>query len=292
MRAYDPRLGRFPSVDPIARQYPWLSPYQFAGDSPIRCSDLDGLEPKSVIEKWMYTRPNHTYEDGMVIKRVEGWWIYEHITSSNSISTFYYYDDSGCDPAWKTFTPLTQEAVDQKRIDATCRSLDNMQKSILGAAMVGTGLAAAGEIFGGQAVADFIVEEVREEALEQATGVPMLNDMKDLAEMGAKRLLKAPAHAFSRTHGLSGNADSRIVQSIMDDMRINGWNGDPIKVLETGGQRYVLDGHHRLEAARRVGIDVQYESIPETSLGAFGYKSVDEVIGAGSEINKVKLDVR
>ena len=28
MRIYDPRLGRFLSVDPIAREYPWYTPYQ------------------------------------------------------------------------------------------------------------------------------------------------------------------------------------------------------------------------------------------------------------------------
>ena len=45
MRIYDPRLGRFLSVDPIAREYPWYTPYQFAGNMPIRYIDLDGLEP-------------------------------------------------------------------------------------------------------------------------------------------------------------------------------------------------------------------------------------------------------
>jgi len=44
MRMYDTRLGRFPSVDPIAAQYPMLTPYQFASNSPISGVDLDGLE--------------------------------------------------------------------------------------------------------------------------------------------------------------------------------------------------------------------------------------------------------
>jgi len=45
MRIYDPRLGRFLSVDPIANEYPWYSPYHFAGNTPIWALDLDGLEP-------------------------------------------------------------------------------------------------------------------------------------------------------------------------------------------------------------------------------------------------------
>jgi RHS repeat-associated protein len=45
MRIYDPRLGRFLSVDPISAKFPELSPYQFAGNMPIWAIDLDGLEP-------------------------------------------------------------------------------------------------------------------------------------------------------------------------------------------------------------------------------------------------------
>lgn len=44
MRIYDPRVGRFLSVDPIGREYPELTPYQFASNTPIWAIDLDGLE--------------------------------------------------------------------------------------------------------------------------------------------------------------------------------------------------------------------------------------------------------
>ena len=44
MRAYDTRVGRFFSVDPIAKSYPELTPYQFASNTPIGAIDLDGLE--------------------------------------------------------------------------------------------------------------------------------------------------------------------------------------------------------------------------------------------------------
>lgn len=44
MRIYDSRLGRFLSVDPISKEYPWYSPYQFAGNKPIKFIDIDGME--------------------------------------------------------------------------------------------------------------------------------------------------------------------------------------------------------------------------------------------------------
>jgi hypothetical protein len=45
MRIHDPRLGRFLSVDPLTKDYPWYTPYQFAGNMPIVAIDLDGAEP-------------------------------------------------------------------------------------------------------------------------------------------------------------------------------------------------------------------------------------------------------
>lgn len=43
-RIYDPRAGRFLSVDPLAKSYPELTPYQFGSNRPIDGIDLDGLE--------------------------------------------------------------------------------------------------------------------------------------------------------------------------------------------------------------------------------------------------------
>ncbi len=47
LRIYDPRLGRFLSMDPLTRDYPWYTPYQFAGNMPIWAIDLDGAEPEN-----------------------------------------------------------------------------------------------------------------------------------------------------------------------------------------------------------------------------------------------------
>jgi RHS repeat-associated protein len=44
MRIYDAKLGRFLSVDPLTPQYPYYTPYQFAGNKPIAFIDRDGEE--------------------------------------------------------------------------------------------------------------------------------------------------------------------------------------------------------------------------------------------------------
>ena len=43
-RLYNPVTGKFLSVDPIHDEYPELTPYQFASNSPMLNVDLDGLE--------------------------------------------------------------------------------------------------------------------------------------------------------------------------------------------------------------------------------------------------------
>jgi hypothetical protein len=52
MRIYDPRVGRFLSVDPLTKDYAELTPYQFASNSPIQGIDLDGGELKLVTD-WL-----------------------------------------------------------------------------------------------------------------------------------------------------------------------------------------------------------------------------------------------
>ncbi|MBK8659354.1 MAG: hypothetical protein IPN22_10940 [Bacteroidetes bacterium] len=64
-RIYEPRLGKFLSVDPLQKKFPFYSPYHFAGNSPIANVDLDGREPnwfmipiywelaKAKIKKWI-----------------------------------------------------------------------------------------------------------------------------------------------------------------------------------------------------------------------------------------------
>jgi len=43
-RLYNPAIAKFLSFDPLAPEYPELTPYQFASNRPIRGIDLDGLE--------------------------------------------------------------------------------------------------------------------------------------------------------------------------------------------------------------------------------------------------------
>jgi RHS repeat-associated protein len=69
MRIYDPRLIRFLSVDPITKEYPELTPYQFASNTPIQATDLDGLEANFISQavnffSWMFGDDVDDINDG------------------------------------------------------------------------------------------------------------------------------------------------------------------------------------------------------------------------------------
>jgi RHS repeat-associated protein len=51
LRIYDPRTGKFLSVDPLQTKYPELTPYQFASNTPIESVDLDGGERLSYLQR-------------------------------------------------------------------------------------------------------------------------------------------------------------------------------------------------------------------------------------------------
>jgi RHS repeat-associated protein len=60
MRQYDPAVGRFMSVDPMADAFGWVSPFNYAENSPIANIDLYGLQKESVVNPRTYipsTRP-------------------------------------------------------------------------------------------------------------------------------------------------------------------------------------------------------------------------------------------
>lgn len=84
-RYYAPWTCRFVSVDPLFKDYPFYTPYQYAGNRPIIALDIDGLEP------WM-----DYFDDGMgravvVITIVKDAYVF----SENEISKFKkYYTDN------------------------------------------------------------------------------------------------------------------------------------------------------------------------------------------------------
>jgi RHS repeat-associated protein len=93
MRVYDPRIGKFLSVDPLMQSYPWYTPYQFAGNTPIQAIDLDGEEElilSKSIQLWKIGRTIfkavRSTEMGKVFSK--------QLRSQNKIDVYYFLFDS------------------------------------------------------------------------------------------------------------------------------------------------------------------------------------------------------
>jgi RHS repeat-associated protein len=49
-RVHDPRIGKFLSIDPLYKKYPFYSPYAFSGNRVIDAVEQEGLQPERVTE--------------------------------------------------------------------------------------------------------------------------------------------------------------------------------------------------------------------------------------------------
>ncbi|MFE7130735.1 RHS repeat-associated core domain-containing protein [Streptomyces sp. NPDC057638] len=99
----------------------------------------------------------------------------------------------------------------------------------------------------------------------------------------------ADPHSFKRTEALSGNASKRNVDNLTSSMKQGGWQGDPIKVAQHGGELYVLDGHHRVAAAKRAGVEVPYRIVSEDELLGQYSGGIDDVVTAWAEVGPDRL---
>jgi RHS repeat-associated protein len=72
-RMYDPRIGRWMSVDPYAIKYPSISPYVFVANSPINAIDPDGKDVVFLIAKEGAGGMGHM---AVLIQDEKGQWYY------------------------------------------------------------------------------------------------------------------------------------------------------------------------------------------------------------------------
>ena len=65
MRIYDPRVGRFLSVDPVAQKFPQLTSYQFASNSTEANIDIDGLESYGTAQQYVPVKDSKAMVDAL-----------------------------------------------------------------------------------------------------------------------------------------------------------------------------------------------------------------------------------
>ncbi|UQZ32236.1 hypothetical protein C2I18_00955 [Paenibacillus sp. PK3_47] len=70
---------------------------------------------------------------------------------------------------------------------------------------------------------------------------------------------------LTRVWDLEGTGDAITksqLKKLTEDMKKNGWTGGAVEIFEVNGKKLIVDGHHRVRAAKQAGI----ENIPTRTL--------------------------
>jgi RHS repeat-associated protein len=287
MRIYDPRLGRFLSLDPITKEYPELTPYQFASNTPISGIDKDGMEHEDSKSVWeiikdalfsteKYKGGAKTFAEGNEQSALaeSGQADYQQ---QPGISTFQR-NWMNFQNKWGGRGKMVQGTVDM--FEATAEASSNLipiERIVTGVRGLSKGVPVLKKL-------NFnVAERLTQKVLSPTQKTAILQFVENIK-------LKAKPSEFTRLETLNGNKDSRAVGDIMAKLKA-GIKLEPIKVYMENGVKYVLDGHHRLEAATRLGQEIEYKILTlEEALKEFSYKSAEQIKNAATETTKNKLD--
>ena len=131
-RIYNPAIARFLSVDPLAPDYPWYTPYQFAGNTPIMAIDLDGLEPTSSIEDWKIV---NRFPHGTMYK-ADDYYVWTE-TADDAMTVHSYYDPELEKQRIYPWVPFDEQRPKAMADDVTNIAVTTI--GFVGAAVLGAG---------------------------------------------------------------------------------------------------------------------------------------------------------
>jgi RHS repeat-associated protein len=145
-RGYDSRIARFISKDPLSRQFPFYSEYQFAGNTPIAAIDIEGLEPTmppkpGEIKTFQGKKYFHDENGYMFLAKStnrstgkpQNYWV--HVMHAPNYNYIYQYHDG---ITWNQF--FDENAFNHEQMKIRVASAETLQKGF--AMMIGAFVAA------------------------------------------------------------------------------------------------------------------------------------------------------
>ena len=261
MRIYDPRLGRFLSVDPLTKDYPELTPYQFASNTPIQAIDIDGEEGGYSMDS-----------ENEKLKR-QGEAVLRQLDYRNNPLSRYQSNPHSLSAVNQPKNEYEQNrllAVEKREFDKAGRNPDGTQKPLTKLANNKTWNSFANNL-----------------ALPMLEGYSYASGLGELRAIyrGLSYLGKREFGALAKTGTINPNSirfsqnnisetfkKGEDVQSLINVLKSGKQvNIEPIRIVEKEGMVFSLD-NRRLYAYQQAGVEIPYiklDKIPKEELRKF-----------------------
>jgi len=260
MRYYDPRAGRFMSVDPLTKKYPELTPYQYASNTPIWAIDLDGLEKMTPTGGYPSNDPNQLppgFQASNLLNEFDpqksspSTKPAQKKQSNIDLSKAIFVAQMKCHPDGQAIIDKVNAefAKEYSKLDFAHGQVDFPRSSFWtawdGPRTLGEHNYVNGKLYSSNTIVDdngYITNRLAPTGgtviVPGSFGGAGTFEMFNSAEVGL---------FISTEEGAQGLEKVESIKQAIRDKDLFIWS-EPVKVVRYEGQIYILNGHHRLKA--------------------------------------------
>jgi hypothetical protein len=274
-RVHDARLGRFLSVDSLAAEYPWYTPYQFAGNMVIQAIDIDGLEPGILDGNWDPTNPNDPDNPFFLPLLIRtSWFDLKHSIENRVLQAFgtpegmkylarYKKDENG-NEIFETEIVLVPKESSLKELLNTGVDLVN--------------IASAGKLD----PTDFIA--VRATSSPQLTR-PLLKALADFRKATSKFAVqyKCKEYAKSAMTYLKSLPNQYLKDLGISEIHHRYYQGHKYEVIGDMSNQYAKNGYHEWIEATIDDIEYVFDNMNPKGIKKSDYFGPNGIMGSGKE---------